>query len=407
MEFKFTFPPLDEALYRLCYNGGSRSDKAQRNGLMEMEKKNLREQIERIINGNLAEMTISTVTWRSWVSEAQEAGQEAAVSPAVLIERDGRCYMLWKPGSLQTELLHCDASKLKPKERQWLEMLLWMDLSLRKNTISAANADEQQAVQLGQWIMERLQDKNLQAQLPDIFTWKSKLFQSVVPFLIVSEHSHRDTPSYNSLHKLLKSYFGGEITVVPLTEKEWLILVPESLTISNEQDDDSDENETVEEMLTSFCLGLHELLTTEWIGESHLSVGYPCSPVMGLPMIVSQLRETIYLGRTFHITDTIHLPWEVHLEQLVYSIPDEVRKQFMNRVVTKSDSFTDTETLSTLETFFQYDCSVSETAKRLYIHRNTLLYRLDKIKQETGLDVRAFSDAVLVKLILLLYKVTK
>lgn len=373
---------------------------------MDLEKKNLREQIERIINESLVETTISTITWRSWLAEALESGQEAAVSPVVLIERDNRCYMLWKPGSLQTELLSCEAAKLKPKERKWLEMLLWMDLSQRKNVISG-HADEQQAVQLGQWVMERMQDKNLQAQLPDIFTWKSKLFQSVVPFLLVAEHSHRDTPSYNSLHKLLKSYFGGEITVVPLTEKEWLILVPESLTTSNEQDEDSDEKESVEEMLTSFCLGLHELLTTEWVGETHLSVGYPCSPVMGLPSVVSQLRETIYLGRTFHVTDTIHLPWEVHLEQLVYSIPDQVRKQFMNRVITKSDSFTDPETLTTLETFFQYDCSVSETAKRLYIHRNTLLYRLDKIKQETGLDVRAFSDAVLIKLILLLYKVTK
>ncbi|GJM80639.1 hypothetical protein HMSSN139_31350 [Paenibacillus sp. HMSSN-139] len=53
------------------------------------------------------------------------------------------------------------------------------------------------------------------------------------------------------------------------------------------------------------------------------------------------------------------------------------------------------------------DCNVSETAKRLYIHRNTLLYRMDKFKQETGLDVRTFNDAVLVKLELLLYKVTK
>jgi len=67
----------------------------------------------------------------------------------------------------------------------------------------------------------------------------------------------------------------------------------------------------------------------------------------------------------------------------------------------------DEEIRTTLETFFALDCNVSETAKRLYIHRNTLLYRMDKFKQETGLDVRTFNDAVLVKLELLLYKVTK
>ncbi|WP_420871911.1 helix-turn-helix domain-containing protein [Cohnella rhizosphaerae] len=53
------------------------------------------------------------------------------------------------------------------------------------------------------------------------------------------------------------------------------------------------------------------------------------------------------------------------------------------------------------------DCNVSETAKRLFIHRNTLLYRLDKLKQEAGLDVRSFNDAILVRLLMLLYKVTK
>jgi len=67
----------------------------------------------------------------------------------------------------------------------------------------------------------------------------------------------------------------------------------------------------------------------------------------------------------------------------------------------------DPETLATLEIFFEQDCSVSETAKQLYIHRNTLLYRLDKFKQETGLDVRTFRDAVLVRIAISLYKVTK
>jgi DNA-binding PucR family transcriptional regulator len=71
------------------------------------------------------------------------------------------------------------------------------------------------------------------------------------------------------------------------------------------------------------------------------------------------------------------------------------------------DYLLDAETISTLETFFQLDCNVSETAKKLYIHRNTLLYRLDKFKQETSLDVRSFQDAVLVKIALQLYKVTK
>ncbi|WP_028547067.1 PucR family transcriptional regulator [Paenibacillus taiwanensis] len=372
-----------------------------------MDKQNLREQIERIINVPLDKKTISTATWKNWVKSAQADGQSTHVMPPSLIVHEDQCYMLWKQGSSQTDLLHCASDLLSERERQWLETLLWLDLSSRKSSSLTTGGDEQQAVQFGQWIVERLQAKDTQAEVPDSFSWKTKMFAPVIPFLLVAEHSHREGPSYAHLYKLLKSYFGGELVIFPLSDKEWCILVPESLASSGEQDEDPDNKETMEEMLTSFCLGLYELLAAEWVGESNLTVAYPFTPVKGIPSIVSRMRETIYLGRTFHITENIHLPWELHLEQLVYSIPDEVRKQFMKRVVTKTEQFGDSETMGTLQTFFQYDCSVSETAKRLYIHRNTLLYRLDKIKQETGLDVRSFSDAVLVKLILLLYKVTK
>jgi DNA-binding PucR family transcriptional regulator len=76
-------------------------------------------------------------------------------------------------------------------------------------------------------------------------------------------------------------------------------------------------------------------------------------------------------------------------------------------VLKRNNLSPDTEMYLLLEQFFTHDCNVSETAKSLYVHRNTLLYRLDKFKQETGLDVRNFNDAVLVQVALLLYKVTK
>jgi carbohydrate diacid regulator len=95
------------------------------------------------------------------------------------------------------------------------------------------------------------------------------------------------------------------------------------------------------------------------------------------------------------------------LERLLNTIPEAQRAKFVEQALKRTDVFLEPEILTTLETFFALDCNVSETAKKLYIHRNTLLYRLDKLKQETELDVRLFRDAVLVKIILLLYKVTK
>ncbi|SMG47964.1 PucR family transcriptional regulator [Paenibacillus aquistagni] len=374
-----------------------------------MEKQLLREQIERIIQEKLETTTIPTDTWKQWLAEANEQEGENLISRqgSHVILREGRCYLLWRQNASQATVLFCNESDLSERDIEWLRMLLWMDSQTVKGVSQSVTGDEYQAALFGQWILERLQASDMQAEVPDSFSWKNKLFSTVIPFLLVTEQSHREGPSYTQLYKLLKSYFGGDLVVVPLTDKEWFFLVPEHLTSNADADEEEDNKETIEEYLTSYCHGLFELLAPQWIGESHLSVAYPTAPIHGIPAIVSRLRETIYLGRTFHIPESIHLPWELHLEHLVYSIPDEVRKQFMQRVVTKNDNFTDVETMTTLQTFFQYNCSVSETAKRLYIHRNTLLYRLDKIKQETGLDVRTFSDAVLVKLILLLYKVTK
>ena len=97
----------------------------------------------------------------------------------------------------------------------------------------------------------------------------------------------------------------------------------------------------------------------------------------------------------------------MQLERLLNAIPETQRAKYLEQSLKRTDLFVEPEMLATLETFFSLDCNVSETAKKLYIHRNTLLYRLDKLKQETGLDVRLFRDAVLMKIILLLYKVTK
>jgi DNA-binding PucR family transcriptional regulator len=97
----------------------------------------------------------------------------------------------------------------------------------------------------------------------------------------------------------------------------------------------------------------------------------------------------------------------LRLEKLLHLLPERDRTKFLEQVLKGADHVLDAETQTTLEQFFALDCNVSETAKKLYVHRNTLLYRLDKFKNETGLDVRTFSDAVLVRIALLLYKVTK
>ncbi|MEK5234215.1 helix-turn-helix domain-containing protein [Paenibacillus sp. FSL L8-0470] len=264
---------------------------------------------------------------------------------------------------------------------------------------------EVEARQLSNWLNSQLEQEKNDAEIPDEITLKGRLFGEMIPFLLVSENVHNPQISYRSLMKLLRSYFENEILLIPLQEKEWLILARKELLTGG--DDKDDEEESADELLSQTCMGLHELIASEWVGVFHLAVAPAIIPVKGLTGSVALLRETIVLGRIFQVGDYIHLPWELHMERLVNSIPDERRRQLLGQIGDYTSVLADKEMLLTLETFFEMDCNVSETAKKLYIHRNTLLYRLDKIKQETGADVRSFGDAAIVKLTMLLYKVTK
>jgi|GEM_PF-240052 len=289
---------------------------------------------------------------------------------------------------------------------------LWLSALRGASSLNAKSGtkaeEERSAQQLGAWLKERLDAGEQVAELPEEMPIRLSLSADMVPFLLLNESEHAPAPSYKALQRLLRSYFDGDIVLVPLHEKEWLILAQQQLLVGIIDDKEELTADGDQESLALFCMGLYELISTEWVGDFHISAIPAVNALHALPQAVNMLRETMTIGRTFQVKEHIHLSTGLHLERLVYSIPEYQRNLFLREYAAgHTDLFEDSETLSTLESFFELDCNVSETAKHLYIHRNTLLYRLDKIKQETGLDVRSFSDAVLVKITLLLYKVTK
>ncbi|NMO98272.1 PucR family transcriptional regulator [Paenibacillus lemnae] len=292
---------------------------------------------------------------------------------------------------------------------------LWLASLQNSGNLPAAGAKyelEQQAKKLGEWIKERLTSGDLAAQLPKDTYRSGSLAEEMIAFLLMNESDHAVPVDYKTLQRLVRSYFDGEIVLVPLMDNEWLILAKQELLQGIKEDLDDSLHEKSQEKgqdpLYSFCIGLHELISTEWVGDFHISCIPDIDGLHRLPQSVQLLRQTMKIGRTFQVKEPIHLSTGLHLERLLYSIPEDQRSLFLQEYAAgQSHLFDDPETMSTLEFFFELDCNVSETAKRLYIHRNTLLYRLDKIKQETGLDVRSFNDAVLVKISLLLYKLTK
>lgn len=317
----------------------------------------------------------------------------------------------WFALEQEADTVHVLEVNRKPFSDVELRLIGWTAsqmLADRSKDYVGMGESERYARELGAWIDEQLDASDPKLLLPDRLISRGRLFSTMIPFLLVCEQSEPSVSGFSELEKLLRTFLAEDVQIIPLKEQEWLILGPASL-ISDAQagERDEEEEESLEESLASIAFGLHEMLESEWIGECHLAVSHPVSPANSIVGTTALLRETVHLGRAFHLGSNIHLPWLFHLERLLNTIPEAHRIKFVEQTLKRTDAFLDPEILTTLETFFALDCNVSETAKKLYIHRNTLLYRLDKLKQETELDVRQFRDAVLVKIILLLYKVTK
>jgi sugar diacid utilization regulator len=272
-----------------------------------------------------------------------------------------------------------------------------------KKSHKSTPSEEEQARQTSIWIQEKLSKEVLSTSSAEEFEKIPTLQRNTVPILLSGVELQLSMTSYPELLQLLKSFFEANITLIPIDDLEWLILIDKSILAHGR----GNEDELIEDTLADIAYGLHEMITNEWMGECQISVTYPISPSRSLLAAILEMKEAIQTGQTFRFNQYIFLPWELRLEKLLLTMEEYERNKFLQSILSHVYDELDGEMLITLESFFSANCNVSDTAKKLYIHRNTLLYRLDKFKQETGMDVRVFDHAVLVRIALLLYRVTK
>lgn len=257
----------------------------------------------------------------------------------------------------------------------------------------------------GEYLAAKLEEGDLQSKLPDESFLRSFQYHECLALLLAEDYADPDRFNYKELKKLIDTYFESEAVLIPLSEREWIVLA--SGAVLDAANGDGEFAESEEELLESIAFALHEMIV-EWLGECRVSASGMLHAPKHLLTATAAMRGAIKLGRLFHAEKAVHLPWQLHLEQLLYSMDDREKRKFLDQLMKNAEhTALDAEMTTTLQAFFQNDCNISETSKALYIHRNTLLYRLDKFKQATGMDVRKFQDAVLVHMALLLYKVTK
>ena len=105
------------------------------------------------------------------------------------------------------------------------------------------------------------------------------------------------------------------------------------------------------------------------------------------------------VGRIFYAEQAIIPYGRLGIGRLIYQLPIPLCKMYLKEVFGDKlpDTFDD-ETITTINIFFDNNLNISETARQLYVHRNTLVYRLEKLQKHTGLDIRVFDDALTFKI---------
>lgn len=156
-----------------------------------------------------------------------------------------------------------------------------------------------------------------------------------------------------------------------------------------------------EDELRQFACAVQETLLGEIALPVTVGIGEVARGVGELHASYRQARRAIEIGRVYAPERTIHVYRSMLLERFLSDLSPETADHYHSLLFNRSTArlFSE-EMLYTIEMFFKKDLNLSDTARQLYIHRNTLVYRLDKVQRQVGLDLRKFEDAVTFKMLL-------
>ena len=164
------------------------------------------------------------------------------------------------------------------------------------------------------------------------------------------------------------------------------------------------EKETMDE-IEKIAKMSSDTLSTELNVKVYISIGTVVSDLKDVSRSYKEAKMALEVGKIFENEKLIVNYEKLGIGRLIYQLPLSLCKMFIKEVLhgLTMDDF-DEETLATVNKFFENNLNVSETSRQLYIHRNTLVYRLDKLQKMTGLDLRNFDDAIIFKITLMVSK---
>lgn len=161
------------------------------------------------------------------------------------------------------------------------------------------------------------------------------------------------------------------------------------------------ESKDLEKLAQSIC----DTLSTEFYCHAVIGIGTCVTGIKELPKSFKEAQVALEVGKVFDNERPIINYDNLGIARLIYQLPTTLCEMFLREVFKRgSIESLDQETLFTIQKFFENNLNVSETSRKLFVHRNTLVYRLEKIKKLTGLDLREFDDAIVFKVALMVNK---
>lgn len=186
--------------------------------------------------------------------------------------------------------------------------------------------------------------------------------------------------------------------------KEFVTAVDENNVIVIKELAEEDSNAEIDKAAQAICYYLEK----EEIKNVHIAYGTIVKELKDVSRSYKEAKMALDVGRIFFEERDIIAYSELGIGRLIYQLPIPLCKMFIKEIFAgKSPDDFDEETIVTINKFFENSLNVSETSRQLFIHRNTLVYRLDKLQKSTGLDLRVFEDAITFKIALMVVRYMK
>lgn len=211
--------------------------------------------------------------------------------------------------------------------------------------------------------------------------------------MIVESGNGRD----NNALEVIRAGYGSN-------SRDFVTAVDENNVIVVKELSDSDPNKETEKAAGNII----SLLEKEGMKGIHVSYGTAVQEIKEVSRSYKEAKMALDVGKIFFDERNIIAYSELGIGRLIYQLPIPLCKMFIKEIFGgKSPDDFDEETLTTIYKFFENSLNVSETSRQLFIHRNTLVYRLDKLQKSTNLDLRIFEDAITFKIALMVVKYMK